>query len=255
MTNKNRLWYSEETGFFGPDYLIEYGDQLPLVRTLTEVDFIEQKMSLQRGMRILDIPCGHGRHMIELGKRGYEMTGVDLNTFFLKKAQEEADAQGVKMRLQQGDMRNISFENEFDVALNLFTALGYFEEDEDDRKVFAGVLRSLKSGGQFLVDFMNRDRLIRNFRKNDWRALLDGSVILYDRNYDPIRGRNDDQRIRIKRGEEPQVSETRLRIYTPTELVKMAESVGFTFKEAYGDFDGTPLTMESRRVILIFLKS
>ncbi|OGL65055.1 hypothetical protein A3B21_01150 [Candidatus Uhrbacteria bacterium RIFCSPLOWO2_01_FULL_47_24] len=57
-------WYSEETGFFGPGYLKEYGDMLTPEKTLAEVDFIEKTLVLQKDIKILDCPCGHGRHSI-----------------------------------------------------------------------------------------------------------------------------------------------------------------------------------------------
>lgn len=253
MTN-NTSWFYEEAGFFGPEYLVEYESTLPHERTITEVDFLEKMLELQPSTNILDVPCGHGRHCIELAKRGYSVTGSELNRFFLSEAQKAATADGVSVRFEQGDMRELDFDNEFDVALNLFTAMGYFDTDEDDSKFLAGVYRSLKPGGQFLLDFMNHSWLMRNFKEKWWSELPDGTLLLTEREYDIVRGRNIDYRTKIKDGKTSETKTTSLRVYTTSELVSMAESVGFTFQESFGDFEGNLLKLDSRRTILLFEK-
>jgi SAM-dependent methyltransferase len=247
-------WFSEEAGFFGPEYLVEYEETLPHERTIAEVDFVEKTLGLKPGISILDVPCGHGRHSVELAKRGYDVTGSELNRFFLSEAQKAAEAAGVSVRFEQGDMRELNFDGEFDVALNLFTAMGYFDNDEDDMKFMAGVYRALKPGGQFLLDFMNRNWLIQNFKAKDWRELPSGALLLIEREHDDIRGRNLDRRTKIKDGVVGETATTSLRVYTTNELVSMAENVGFTFNEAFGGFESNPLGLNSRRTILHFEK-
>ena len=183
------------------------------------------------------------------------MVGSELNKFFLTEAEKAAKTAGVSVQFLSGDMREIDFEAEFDVALNMFTAMGYFDNDADDETFFAGVYKSLKPGGRFLVDFMNRDWLIRNFRDKDWRELPDGTLLAIERVYDPIRGRNTDKRIKVTQAGERSISaDSTLRLYTTKELVDLAEKVGFTFKEAFGDFAGGSLKLDSRRAILHFEK-
>jgi SAM-dependent methyltransferase len=248
-------WFSEEAGFFGPNYLVEYEETLPVERTLQEVEFLEKVLDLKPDMRILDMPCGHGRHSVELAKRGYHVTGVDLNTFFLEKAREAAKKEGVTLKLQQGDMRTTSFDGEFDVVLNLFTALGYFDDDADDQIVFNNLAHSCKSGGLFFLDFINRDRTMRNFRRQEWRELSDGSLLLIERQHDMILGKNSDRRLLIPKGGEPKdMTGITCRMYSTVELIKMGTAAGFRFRQAWGDFDGSELSMDSKRVLLAFEK-
>src|SRR2546428_2156051 len=75
-----------QTGF-GPSYLALYDDFLA-ERTPVEVDQIEALLQLHPPRRILDLPCGQGRHAIELARRGYEVTGVDLSPYMLGVAAE-----------------------------------------------------------------------------------------------------------------------------------------------------------------------
>jgi len=160
-----------------------------------------------------------------------------------------------RITFQQGDMRELPFEDEFHVVLNLFTAMGYFATIADDEKFFAGVYRALKPGGTFMVDYLNRDRIIRQFRNNDWRELPDGSKVLTKRGYDIITGQMHDERVTLENGKEVRRVRSSVRFYAPHELIAMAVRIGFKFYRAYGDFDtDCALTMDSRRAILVFRK-
>jgi SAM-dependent methyltransferase len=151
-------------------------------------------------------------------------------------------------------MREISFDREFDAALNLFSSIGYFDDDFEDRKIFDRVFRSLKEGGSFVLDFINRDHYVRNFRERWERELSDGSVLITEPCYDIVRGRNVARRSVVPKGcEAPKAIATLdYRIYSPPELVAMGSQAGFRLKKSFGDFDGSPLTINSGRVILFF---
>lgn len=69
----------------------------------------------------------------------------------------------------QADMRAFRMPVGFDLAINLFTSFGYFEEEADDRKVLANVLASLNSGGAYVMDMMGKEILARSFQERDWR--------------------------------------------------------------------------------------
>lgn len=248
-------WYSEEAGFFGPGYLKEYGDNLTQERTLAEVDFLKKVLALKRGTKILDCPCGHGRHSTELARRGYNVTGQDLNGFFLEEAKKAAKRAKVSVRWVKGDMRELSFENEFDIALNLFTAFGYLESDDEDQKALDAVAKSLKRGGKFVLDVINRDRVVRNYRSNHWAKLSDGSVVLMEAEFDHIAGRNNERRTRIDKSGKREDFSLPLRMYTVVELAKMLRKAGLTLKEMYGNYNGEPLTFDSKCFILVAEKN
>jgi cyclopropane fatty-acyl-phospholipid synthase-like methyltransferase len=57
---------------------------IPTDVTKQEVDFLLSELNLQKGQHILDIPCGFGRHAIELSKRGFNVTGIDISETFIK---------------------------------------------------------------------------------------------------------------------------------------------------------------------------
>ncbi|MDP3795144.1 MAG: class I SAM-dependent methyltransferase [bacterium] len=248
-------WYSEKAGFFGPGYLKEYGDNLTRERTLTEIDFLEKTLALKKGAKVLDCPCGHGRHSVELARRGYEVTGQDLNGFFIEEARKAAKRTKVQVRWRKGDMRELPFEDEFDLALNLFTAFGYLESDEEDQKALDAVAKSLKHGGKFVLDVINRDRVVRTYREKDWQQLSDGSMIITEKQFDHATGRNVEKRVRIWKNGKREEFSLFVRMYTVTELTAMFRKAGLTLKEMYGSYSGDPLTFDSKRYILIAEKN
>ena len=92
-------------------------------RTIRECDLIESLLKPDTGDRILDSPCGYGRHSIELAKRGYDLTGIDLCPNFI----EEAKARSIRRTFRgncqfiKADMRDLPKQlSGFDVCLNMF---------------------------------------------------------------------------------------------------------------------------------------
>lgn len=250
----NAPWYHEDAGFFGVSYLASYVDNLPEERTTKEVDFLEAQLGLTKGMSILDCPCGHGRHTIELAKRGYKVVGQDLNATFLAKAREDAEQAEVSPTFRESDMRDLPFEAEFDVALNLFTAFGYFEDEADDQAFLNAVTKSLKPNGKFLIDFINRDRLMREWQKTNWQKLSTGLVVCQERELDFARSREKCKRILIYPDGTRQETTHYLRLYTLRELVLMCKQAGMELVETFGNFDGSPANFQSQRVVLLTQK-
>jgi 2-polyprenyl-3-methyl-5-hydroxy-6-metoxy-1,4-benzoquinol methylase len=97
-------WF--ETFFQG--VAVEFWNRVvPPAVTLAEVEFLERTLEPSPGARLLDIPCGNGRHSVELARRGYRMTSVDLSTDFLTVARSQAQHAQVEIDLRPGDMPNL----------------------------------------------------------------------------------------------------------------------------------------------------
>lgn len=103
--------------------------------TIGEVDFIEQEINFDKTKKILDIGCGTGRHAVELAKRGYKVTGVDLSESQLRRADEKAKEAGAVVRFIQGDAREIYFKHEFELVIMICEgAFPLMETDEMNLK-------------------------------------------------------------------------------------------------------------------------
>src|SRR5439155_1007169 len=101
MAEPNSDWWRT---WFGPRYLALYDETLT-ERTPAEIDRLEALLQLRPPRRILDLPCGQGRHAIELARRGYEVTGMDISPYLIEIARQRARAADVQVRWLTGDMR------------------------------------------------------------------------------------------------------------------------------------------------------
>src|SRR3989442_7694399 len=101
---------------------------------------ILERFGVPASGRILDAPCGIGRHGTRLAKMGYHVVGVDLSPTFVERARELADRDGVTDRAtyRVGDLRRLSESvppsiGAVDAAVHLLTSLASYEADTDDR--------------------------------------------------------------------------------------------------------------------------
>ncbi len=84
--------------------------------TVNEVDALVERLELRTGCKILDVGCGPGRHANELGRRGFEVHGVDISQAFLDVAVVDAPP-GVTY--ERGDARTLGFDADFDVVISI----------------------------------------------------------------------------------------------------------------------------------------
>jgi SAM-dependent methyltransferase len=244
-------WYEE---FFGEEYFEDYADLIKPERTEREVEGILSYLGPAPGARILDLCCGHGRHSIELARRGYEVCGQDLTQVFLDRARRDAEAAGVDVEWLRGDMREIAHPPPFDAVINMFTAFGYFDDDAEELRVLREVHRVLRPGGKLLIDVINRDWLMGRFRERDWQERQDGSRLLLHRRFDPLTGRNREARILVRPSGEIEQSEVSVRLLNPSELRGMLETAGLEVERGYGGFEGEELTPDTSRIVLVATK-
>ena len=243
-------WYHEEAGFFGDEYLRQYGS-LPSALTKSEVDFMVRELELRSGAAVLDLACGHGRHSVELASRGYRVTGLDNNSAFLDEARRQAKKANVEVRWLHRDMRDIPYSAEFDAVGCLFSSFGYLETDEEDEKVLAAACRSLKPGGRLLLDVRNRDRIIRNYREKTWDEFRDGTVMLCTTRFDVVTGRNIEEYRRMRKDGSTDVTRASVRLYTVPELSGMMRRCGLQTRRILGDCDSSDFTFTSNRSLVI----
>ena len=118
--------------------------------------------------KIIDIACGAGRHTIFLSELGYHTTGIDLSEESIKFAKEKSKG---KIPFEVWDMRKCYKKQEFDVALNLFTSFGYFNNKEDDFSAIKSMSENLKNDGILIIDFLNSKKVISNLIKTEIKEI------------------------------------------------------------------------------------
>lgn len=251
MGTDGNLDFDFENTFDAEEYLYFYQDILNAERLKREIDFLIRYAELEHSLEILDLACGHGRHANVLAQMGHNVTGIDYTQDFLKIAQEEAFKLGAKVNYIHQDMRNINYNNVFDRIFALFTAIGYFDDDQNE-KVFKNIFNALKPNGIFCFDSHNRDTFMTYYLPSSVLE-REGNFMIDQRTFDSLSGRCITKRTVIYKQTTKSFQHS-VRFYNPTEIIKLFKQIGFSSITFYEDWSGKPLGQESKRMIVLAKK-
>lgn len=210
--------------------------------TKKQVDFLIDKLELKGTERILDLACGFGRHSLEFARQGYEVTGVDITPEFIEYASKQAENEDLKANFICKDIRDISFENEFDVVINMADgAIGYLEDDNENKKIFSVIAKALKKGGKHFMDIMNGSYADTHFPCKLWDAGEKG-LTLSSFEWNPENKIMLYGQIDYLYGEKiskPEMQEGNpIRLYTLNEISEIFSTIGMSVCKSYADFSG-----------------
>lgn len=195
--------------------------------------------------RILDLACGRGRHAVYIHSLGYDVTGLDLSAESIEYA-KTSEEPALQFHVQ--DMRKDFGKQQYDLVLNLFTSLGYFEEVAEDAQVVQNISNALRPGGTFVLDFMNAEREKANLVKEETKE-ADGIVFNLRRE---VKDGCILKHIVFKVNEEEMKFTERVRAYAKAELEAMLREAGLSVTATFGDYDLRPFTpAESPRLVLV----
>jgi SAM-dependent methyltransferase len=231
--------------FYDRDYLKLWGEFYDPAASAAQADAIWTVLGLARGSRVLDAPCGFGRLSRPLAERGAIVVGIDQSEALLAEA-ERAHA-GLGIAFVQHDLRApidpALGAGTFDAAVNVFSSIGHNSED-DDRAMFAHTAAMLARGGRFLVETMHRDVIVARRAAGpvtNERTLADGTRLVEDAQWDPLRGRVDS----VWRWSGPDgdgEKRSSLRVYALPELVRLLAEAGLDVTAAYRGCTTEPFT-------------
>jgi SAM-dependent methyltransferase len=217
--------------------------------TKAEADFLVELLGVSPGSAILDVPCGEGRLSRELASRGYTLTGVDRSDDFLNEARATAARQGLNVRWEHRDMRDLPWQTEFDGAFCFGGSFGYFEDDGNLHFVHA-VCRSLKPGARFVMEIgISTETLLPRLLSREWTRFGD-FLLLEENHYDHVKGRLNTDYTIVRNGQSVTRSGSH-RVYTYHELTRLLECSGFTHIQSFGSLAGDPFGLSSPQLFLL----
>ena len=255
-------WWDDCAGFFGRNYILGDASQegyLPEKkecleeRTRRESEGVIGLLQLETGARILDLPCGYGRHSLALSQRGFAVTGLDINTEHLEVARKNA----AYLSFLKRDMRCIGedLHERFDAVLNMFYSFGFFGEDENKKTMMQFYL-ALRKGGSLLLhtDVSPEMILAGHYRLHEKRKINDHLTLLITEQYDALTKRMNGSWRLMNEQKETNLTPYSVRIYSAEEFEQLARDVGFSVISFFGSFEGTPFTTQSHELIMIARK-
>jgi len=240
--------------YFDAQYLREYQPLFTPEQDRHEAARLLEVLALPSGARVLDVPCGQGRHAHLLAEAGFDVDGLDYSTDLLEIAKRRGT--GRTLRYTRGDMRKLParWTGRFDAVLDLFTSFGFFLDPGDDARVIREFARVLKPDGVLVWHGGSRDGVMAKFLDRDWWRSDDGTLIGHERSFDALSGV---MTIRTSwegkkaRGER----EHRIRLYTATRLAELCAEAGLIVEEAYDGWRDRPLRRTSSEMLLIARKT
>lgn len=241
-----REWY--ET-FFSPMAMEFWRAVVPPDAARDEVDLVERALGLDRPGRLLDLPCGEGRHVLELARRGHRVTGVDLSPHAVERARAEAVRAGIAAELRVGDMR-VPPPGPFDGACCLGNSIGYLSH-EDLRGFLRAMLALLRPGARWVVDTGTAAESLLPRLGGDERALeAAGIQFTVRQRYDAVEGRLL-QQATLARGEEREHGAISYGVYTVAELRRLFLEAGWSVVGLYGALDGRQFSLGDPRLVVV----
>jgi SAM-dependent methyltransferase len=219
-------------------------------QTRDEATFLEKVLGSKS--RVLDVPCGNGRHSVELARRGCRVTGVDLSSEFINEARVAA---GVSRNADfvHKNIRDLSWESEFDGAFCFGNSFGYLEFG-DMTAFVRGVARALKPGGRFVIETgMAAESILPTLKEREWYQINDIFFAIHNRYLADI-SCLETEGVFVRDGR----SETRTWwhwVYTVAEIRRMLEGAGFNVLHLYSSLTQQPFKFGDQRLFVVSQKA
>lgn len=199
------------------DWFDIFLDTYPEAYTQAEIEFLAAYLPQPNYSTVLDICCGRGRHAFLLAKRGYQVTGVDLNETVITQAQRQSSG---NPQFLVHDMRALDdLAGTYDAALNMWQSFGYFDETTNTA-VLKSINSKIKLGGRFIIDIYNRDFFADKFGENKFeragKSITERKILKDNR-----------LRVELDYGEAQNSDVFSWQVFTPAEFEALAEECGF----------------------------
>jgi SAM-dependent methyltransferase len=101
-----------------------------------------------RAKTLLDVTCGTGRHLEQLGKKRYYVEGLDMSREMLRTARKRCPG----TRFHQANMVNFRLRRRFDVIICLFSSIAYVKTFERLQRTIVNFANHLQPGGIVVVE-------------------------------------------------------------------------------------------------------
>ncbi|MDA3781110.1 MAG: class I SAM-dependent methyltransferase [Bacteroidales bacterium] len=227
-----KQWYEE----LFENYAKTYDNEEFTKGTIGECDFIEKEINYDKTIKILDIGCGTGRHSIELSKRGYSVTGIDLSESQLQRAKEKAFAQSLNIDFQKHDARSPHFSNAFDLAIMLCEGgFPLMETDEMNFQILQNSANAMKANGKLIFTTLNGlFPLFHSVKDFLAAATKEGNATYKDNTFNLITFRDHNTTEFVDDSGNKKSLDCNERYYVPPEITWLLKSLHFKTIDIFG---------------------
>lgn len=229
-----------------------------------------QGFAQRTGSPLLDAGCGTGRVLVPLARAGFTVAGLDISSAMLARAQVRLDAEPellLRAGLWRGDLRTFELDQRFALAFLALNSFLHLVTLEDQRAALARLHGHLLPSGMLLLDLFNplvgmlaasEGQLLHEWTRqdpetghivlkfvthhSDFAAQVVHATFLYD---------EVDERGALNRT----IAAFRMRYVSRTELELLLGEAGFVVEALYGNYDLSPYTHESPKLLVVARRS
>lgn len=250
---KHQNWYQANSSVWGERYVEGKQHILTRERSKKETRIIVKHLS-KNCKKILDAPCGYGRISNNLAAFGYKVTGIDISNYFITLARKQAAQKGLTVSYITGDILKKKVPGRFDAVLNIFTSIGYLENDKRNELFIRKLCQYVKSGGRLIIETINPIALTANYKKEETVTLKTGTKLYFEYFLD-FRTSTSVTKIReVKQNGKSSNLVHIIRLYYPHELINICGKFGCNLIEILDQNGKTKDIKNSLRTWLIFKK-
>ncbi len=157
---------------------VEYSQRADYICSLLSAN------GISRGL-LLDLACGTGSLSVELSKRGFDVTGVDLSEEMLSQAQSKMFSCEENILFLKQDMRNLDLYGTVNCAVCALDSLNHLLKEDDLLKTFKSVSLFLEDNGIFIFDMNTLYKHQEVLGNNSFIYDLDGIFCAWQNTLEP----------------------------------------------------------------------
>ena len=229
-----------------------------------QCDFIEGALSrrgIVDGARILDAGCGVGSHAIELARRGYVVSGVDLSPQLIAEAQRRVSEAALPVSFSVGDILDLSAASPYDAIL-CRGVLNDLLDESSRRGVFSSFAGALHPQGMLMLDVREwgatlerktREPVFEKVAETPLGSLTFRSVTRLDHQSRRLLV-SEQHTLRNQQGEKVCTYDFSMRCWTREELHEYLAQAGFEAIEYFGAYDVHVYASASDRIVSVASK-
>ena len=228
-----------------------YEENVFTKNTIQEVDFLTEELAIRKAGSILDVGCGTGRHSIELARRSYAVTGLDLSSEMLARAADAARSAGVNVQWVRSDASRFQLPDRYDGAICLCEgAFGLLGKSDDPigqpLSILCNISRCLKPQAKAVFTVLNALALIRKSTNKDVEeGRFDPLILVESSECLPREGLA--------------AVAVRERAFVPTELVLLFRLAGMSMINIWGGTAGNwgrrPVDLDEMEIMVVACKT
>lgn len=124
---------------------------------------------------VLELACGNSPHMLELARRGYQYSGLDLSPTMLEFARNKAETDHIDVQFYLANFIDFQIKEPLDFVYIMLGSL-YVNNTEELLSHFSSVQEALKPGGLYFLDWCIDFSSLDN-SQDSWTMRRDGITV------------------------------------------------------------------------------